>query len=156
MKTFLYLLLATSTSYAASYGTFGSALAHPSNELSAVKFVEFGVQEELKTFDYRLGLGGWTDKSSYPGVQSSPYMLGQLGLTTRPVGGIYAGYFVGPAVVANTDRLLGSVFEVIHALSIGFKDTRGVKVGITIRHFSSGGLSRRNTGRDLVGLEVQF
>jgi hypothetical protein len=155
MKTLVFLLLATATS-ASTYGTFGVAAHHPSGELGQVKWVEFGKQKEMKKFDYRLGTGGYTDKTSSPGAQSSLYGVAQLGLESRLRGGLYAGYFVGPLLLGNTDRFLGSVFQVGHSLSVGIADDRKVAIGITYRHISSGGISKRNIGRELIGLEVKF
>lgn len=156
--TFFLLAALGSAINAAYYGEFGVAAAHKSQELSQVKFVEFGVQKPLtKSFDTRLGIGGWSDKTSYPNVRNSIYGTYQFMLQTKPVqGGMYAHYAVGPSVISHPDSLLGSHLQVCHTVGFGIADVREVRIGLVYKHFSNAGLKRPNSGRDLVGIEVQF
>jgi hypothetical protein len=102
MKTLVFLLLATATS-ASTYGTFGVAAHHPSGELGQVKWVEFGKQKEMKKFDYRLGTGGYTDKTSSPGAQSSLYGVAQWVLFFWVILIVFLGLFFRSVIVLASE-----------------------------------------------------
>jgi pectin methylesterase-like acyl-CoA thioesterase len=68
----------------------------------------------------------------------------------------YVSYFIGPAILTETDTILGSNFQVFHKLSIGYRDDQDKRIGLFIKHFSDAGISNANYGRNFVGLEISF
>jgi hypothetical protein len=159
MKTSLLslLLLCSSVASAQTYATWGVGVGHPKASASPDKnkFIEFGVQRSHKLLESRFGVGGWTDKSKYPGARDSYYIQAQLGVETKR-DGVYLAYFVGPALIQKKDSLLGSHLQFSQSLEIGLIDTRRVAVALVVRHFSNAGLTTVNKGRNYVGPQVRF
>lgn len=152
----LFMLLGRAHGY--SYGEFGGCLAHAAgSKLGDAKYVEFGYGEQLNTFDWQIGVGGWADNTAKPtwDVNNAVYTQAQLGLETRREG-LYVSYFLGPAYISKTDALLGSNFQISHTLGIGIVDSRGVHIGLVVKHMSNAGVVRPNWGRQWAGVRVQF
>lgn len=141
------------------YAQWGVAVGHPaygSSDPSRVKNIEFGYQQSYQTFDTRIGVGGWTDKSQYVGVKNAAYVQYLIGVETRRNDGLFVAYFIGPAYISNTDSLLGSHFQISQQLHIGIRDSRKIGVSVYVGHFSNAGLSRINKGRNHAGVGVRF
>ena len=141
-----------------TYTSWGIAVAHPDKDASADKnkYVEFGIQKAFKVFDTRWGIGGWTDKTKYPGASHSVYTHYQLGLETRNREGFYTGFFIGPSYISNPDTLLSSHLQFSQSVEVGWGDTRGVRIALIVKHLSNAGLKTPNKGRNFVGLQVRF
>jgi hypothetical protein len=123
--------------------------------LSETKMLSLGVQEDfwgaIKT---RGTVGGWLDNSGPP-KSDSGFVSGQMGWEVNR-DGLIAGAFTGPAIISNTDSLLGGHFQFMDDLHLGIQDKEGNYIGVMYRHFSSAGLATPNIGRDIVGLEFRF
>lgn len=140
------------------YGEFGMAFDHKyETQYSQVKQVEFGHIVEGKTFNRNFSIGAWTDYTHVIGIEKrNVYVQYQLSLETRRHDLPYWYYSLGPAFVSNPDLMLGSHFQVSHELGWGAVDGRGVRFGFYLKHFSNGGLSSRNEGRNFVGIRAGF
>ncbi len=137
----------------------GVGVGHPDKEASADKsrLIEVGGERHYKIFDARFGMGGFTDKTKYPGVRPSVFTQVQVGLSTRPKeGGLYAGIYFGPGFISNPDSMLGGHFQFVEQVNVGLSDLRGVRVGFFVKHFSNAGIEQPNKGRNFVGLQAAF
>ncbi len=137
----------------------GVGVAHPDKEASQDKsrIIEVGAERMFKVFDARLGIGGFTDKTEYPGARPSVFTQAQIGLSIRPKdGGLYASIYFGPGYISNPDSLLGGHFQFVEQLSIGLCDSRGVRLSIFVKHFSNAGIEQPNLGRNFTGLQAEF
>lgn len=123
--------------------------------LSETKMIAVGVQEDLwGALKDRAIVGGWLDNAGN-GKSSSGFAGGQLGFEVNR-DGLIAGIFSGPALISNTDVLLGGHFQFMDDLHIGIQDKQNNYIGIIYRHLSSAGLEMPNIGRDMVGIELRF
>lgn len=153
----LCLSLYYGLSYGYVYSEFGTAFDDKyETQYSQIKQVEIGRVVEGRTFDRTMSVGLWTDVSPVSGVKSSGYVQYQIGLATRRIDRPYWYYMVGPAFITSPDLLLGSHFQVGHEVGWGAVDSRGVRFGFYIKHFSDGGLSKRNEGRNFIGIRTGF
>lgn len=139
--------------FAAVYAEWGLGL---NSGQTQTKYAEFGIENETPYItDYRFGVGGWLDKSDIPGVKDSVYAHLTLGIQPR-LDPFRLGYFIGPGIISEPDSQLGSNLQVVHKLILGFKDWRGASVSLVYTHFSNGGATDINNGRDFGGIQVQF
>ncbi len=159
MKKLIFLLLFSSLAHAqgdqfsvdAGFGVFNSG----KNSLSETKTVAIGYQEDLwDALKQRVTLGGWVDDAGN-GKNNSVFLAGQLGFEVNR-DGLVAGVFSGPAVISNTDVLLGGHFQFMDDVRLGIQDRIGSYVGVFYRHLSSAGLEMPNIGRDMVGVEIRW
>jgi hypothetical protein len=113
----------------------------------STKIISVVDQEEFLEgpFDYQWELGTFIDNSNRLG----PTVFGSfaLGLETKGPG-LFASYFVGPALITQTDQRLASIFEFNNNFQIGIRDRRGLSLGVGFQHFSNAGLWAPNIGRD--------
>jgi hypothetical protein len=124
------------------------------NSLSETKTLAIGLQEDLwGPLKQRGAVGAWLDNAGQ-GKSSSAFASGQLGFEVDHQG-LIGGIFSGPAVISNTDVLLGGHFQFMEDLHLGIQD-RNNYIGVFYRHLSSAGLEMPNIGRDLVGIEIRF
>lgn len=154
------LMLCASSSYARTrgYGEFGIAILHPYTwNYDKIKTVEFGLVGDLPhNFTVRTNIGGWADRSEYRSkVHDSLYQSLQIGAETKTVGD-YVEYYIGPALISNRDNLLGSHFQIAQEIGWGKRDSRGVKIGVAVKHFSNAGLSKHNLGRNFLVIKVEL
>lgn len=135
----------------------GMGVFHSADKgLSETKMLTLGVQEDLwGPLKDRATVGGWLDTTGN-GKSSSALASGQLGFEVSSANGIVGGIFVGPALISNTDILLGGHFQFMDDLHLGIADVHGNYIGIIYRHLSSAGLEMPNIGRDVFGLEIRF
>ncbi len=164
MVTLSLLSVNSYADYMSRFIQWGIASEHPSENRSAIKFIETGVSGEYGRMAYTLGLGGWSDSSGYkvkaenwtsPEVSNSAFVEMLMGVEPY-ADRFYMTYKAGPAIITNTDCLLGSNIQVAHEFGLGMKDLRGVKVGLVLKHFSNAGIVKPNVGRDFIGLRVEF
>jgi hypothetical protein len=119
-----------------------------------IKYAEVGEHIQYRILDTKLGVGGWSDVNS--GYRDAVFANYLVGVETRMKQGLYFSYMLGPAVISETDPKLGSNIQCSHEFEIGYRDTRGEKVKIDIRHFSNAGVVRPNEGRNFIGLGLEF
>lgn len=169
MKRALFILslsIFSQPAHAAGFAQWGIASEHPSNNLSAVKFVEFGKSGEEGKLAYTIGAGGWSDNTGYKAeseigngyktaAHSSLFLESLFGVEPKSEH-FYINYKLGPVIITNTDALLGSNFQFGHELGIGMRDSKEVRVGLVIKHFSNAGIVRPNKGRDFVGVRIEW
>lgn len=125
------------------------------NSLSETKTLTLGIQEDIYgPLKDRAIVGGWLDNAGN-GKSGSALASGQLGFEVNR-DGLVAGIFSGPAMISNTDVLLGGHFQFMDDLHLGIQDKDGSYIGIVYRHLSSAGVEMPNVGRDLVGIELRF
>lgn len=170
MKTKLLLLLILAypahADYMSKFIQWGIASEHPgTSNLSSVKFLETGVAGEAGRMAYTVGVGGWADSSGYKvdnttvwqanEVSNSAFVELLMGVMPRCEHG-YITYKAGPAIITHTDVLLGSNIQIAHELGIGIRDSRDVRIGLVLKHFSNAGIVKPNQGRDFIGLRVEF
>lgn len=150
------LLLISSPSFSATYINWGVAVDYPSDtQYSDVQNYAVGYRKPLKVFDYLLEAGAWKDGGVYPGAKPAFYGAAALGIDLK-LHEKYVSYFVGPSCISAKDTLLGSAFQVYQRFSIGWRDSADKRIGFFLKHFSNGGLSKVNYGRNFVGIEVSF
>lgn len=157
----LFLLSSTCATYIHSevYTEFGISVEHPSkSDRTDSKNIEFGYTDSIKRFEYRMGVGGWTDETRYRDlVLGSLYVQTSIGIEIQPHGvPIIVSYFVGPAYIARTDVILGSNLQIYQSIGVFLDGRDNKRIGVAVKHFSNGGLKRPNTGRNFVVLQIQF
>lgn len=154
----LGLIVFVSHCEGAYYGEWGVGYDHPTHAsvTDHVKFVELGKEGDLGPVgSYQLGLGAWTDATHYKGANNSSYASAMFGIEPSS-DNFYMHFRIGPAVISSPDTLLGSYFQVGQEIGFGFKDKSNRRIGLVFKHFSNGGLSKVNEGRNLIGLKVGF
>lgn len=113
---------------------------------STIKMISLGETDHLwKVFEYKLDFGAYIDNSQTQGLIG--FASPQIGLRTKGEG-FYVGYFVGPALITQTDTRLDDLFEFDNDFELGIRDNRGVRLGVDYKHLSDGGLTSNNIGRD--------
>lgn len=120
---------------------------------TAVKTVGIVEQRPLwSVFDSQSDAGIFVDNRSGlgPTYYITPF---SIGLQTHGPG-LYAGYFVGPSLISQTDNRLSSVFEFENNLELGIRDPWGRSLSINLQHFSNAGLWLPNMGRDFFDLKI--
>jgi len=157
LLTTIVILFLAIPSFASTYLNWGMAFDYPwPEEYSDVQNYAIGHHGILsKKFDYIIEGGGWKDSSHYPGAEASLYGAAAIGIDLK-LHERYVSYYVGPSVISKRDVVLGSNFEVYQKVSIGWRDERDERIGFFVKHFSDGGLSKVNYGRNFVGAEVSF
>lgn len=164
--TYLILGLNVIPAYGATFAQWGIASEHPSKEASitSVKFGEIGLSGEQGKLAYTAGVGYWMDTTGYRSqgnlfvsdrAENSWFVETLYGVEPH-CGPVYLTYKLGPAIITHPDPLLGSNLQIAHELGFGLRDSRGVRVGIVLKHFSNAGIVRPNLGRDFVGLRIEF
>jgi hypothetical protein len=123
--------------------------------LSETKLLTLGVQETIwGPLKDRALVGGWIDDTG-DGKSGSALIGGQLGFEVNNNGWV-GSVFSGPAIISNTDVLLGGNFEFVDDLHLGIQDQHGYYIGVMYRHISSAGLEFPNIGRDFIALELRW
>lgn len=147
---FISFLLSTSA-FAGTYLKYGLGA---DDRFGTVKKFALGYQDELiSVFDYQIEGGTWID--NLQGRRSSGYFSISPGISIiRET--FYIKAFNGLSLIANTDSRLGGHFQFKHDLEFGFKDRRGVGIGLWGTHFSSAGITEPNLGRDFYGIKLQI
>lgn len=153
MKWLLIILL--SVNCFADEGTFWKLGVGLDGNFGTAKLLSGGYQGPLAgIFDYQLEAGAFQD------AYSSAGMIGfggtSIGISVQSQTGVYAKVFAGPALLTNTDERLSSVFEFNDDLELGIRDSRGISIGLDVKHFSDAGLTSPNLGRDFLLLKVQI
>lgn len=180
MKKVLLLLMLSSSTYGAAFAQWGVASTHPgTSNVSSVKFVEFGKSGEEGKLAYMLGVGGWHDGSGYVGgtgfttktidtpnfkmkggewqAKASDSLFVEALFGVEPKSDhFYMSYKLGPAIITNTDALLGSNAQLSHEFGFGMRDLRDVRVGLVLKHYSNAGLVKPNKGRDFIGARIEW
>lgn len=162
----LLLFFGVKDCYSAAFAQWGIASEHPSKNLSAVKFVEFGKSGEEGKLAYTVGAGGWSDNTGYKAeseirngyktsTHSSLFLESLIGVEPKSEH-FYINYKLGPAIITHTDALLGSNVQFAHEIGIGMRDSKEVRVGLVIKHFSNAGIVRPNKGRDFIGVRIEW
>lgn len=157
-KILFLLILASTLSYAddvwvldSGVGILGSA----KKGLSETKMVTFGKQMDLwGPLKERGIVGGFIDNGG-SGRKGSPMVSGQLGFEVENrgwVGSVYSG----PALLGQTDVMLGGHLQFMDDLHLGLRDRENNYIGIIYRHVSSASVSTPNLGRDFLGIELTF
>jgi len=122
--------------------------------LSETKMASYTEQTSISdAFRLRATGGFWVDVTQ--GKSSSGFAAGQLGYEVNSKGTVL-GAFTGPALITNTDVLLGGHFQFMDEFHLGLQDEGKSYIGVFYRHLSSAGLEMPNIGRDLVGIELRF
>lgn len=146
------------------FAQWGVSAQHPgTQDMSAVKFVEFGRSGDYGRMAYTLGTGGWIDNTGYTAKSGDTTYTAHSSYFVETLFGVepksdhfYLNYKLGPVIISDTDALLGSNVQCGHELGFGMLDARGVRVGIIIKHFSNAGLVRPNIGRNFIGMRMEF
>jgi len=141
------------------YVEFGTAIAHANDRHieTGSKNIEFGYTNPLHWGRFQAGLGGWEDRSGWPGAEGSIY--GQTSFGIEPdLGEWYVNYHIGPSYISTPDTMLGSRWQIFQELGLGVVDWHGRRIGIVIKHWSNGAWwgRRINKGRNFLNLRVQF
>lgn len=159
MKYFITLIILLVPQYCLAHGYYAQWGAGVMNdnqkEYSQVKYAELGKRASFRDAEYSIGMGGWIDKSHYPGAESSLYVQALAGLQPR-LKNFVLGYFVGPAYITTPDKVLASNFQVSHELIIGVRDDRNVRVYFSVKHYSNAGMVLPNIGRNFAGVGIQW
>lgn len=157
LASMLWLFMAHKAHAEATYINWGVAFDYPGDaQYSDVQNFAAGRRGALSpTFDYLIEAGAWKDGGHFPGATPSFYGATALGLDLE-LHEKYVSYYVGPSLLTRRDTILGSHFEVYQKFAIGFRDMYDRRIGFFIKHFSNGGLSEVNYGRNFVGMEVSF
>ena len=151
MRALLLILLLTAPAYAVNDQYVVDAGIGISNS-AKMRTASLGIQEDLwDAVKQRGTIGFW---GGGPGT-SSFFAAGQLGFEVNNRGTV-ASIFSGPALISNTDSMLGSYLEFVTDLHLGLQDGNMNYLGLFYRHVSSAGLAEPNVGRDIVGLEIKF
>ena len=134
----------------------GVGLFHSADKgLSETKMMTLGVQEDLwGPIKDRAIVGGWIDETG-DGKSGSALLGGQLGFEVNNNGWV-GSIFSGPAMISNTDVLLGGNFEFVDDLHLGMQDQHGYYIGVMYRHISDVGLTPVNIGREFIALELRW
>lgn len=131
-------------------GVFKSA----ENTISETKVVNLGYRKTLLSpWNLELKTGGWFDGSNNPLRHSSLYA------SAGPQYVITNGAFVlrngiGFGFITSPDMYLGGYFQFNPQLYLGYCDKDRACIGLNFNHFSSGGLSQPNIGRDSLSIEL--
>lgn len=150
-------LLMPSWVYAGNYDSvylkLGGALNQPT--LLTNKLVSFGIQHEaFWVFDYQIESGAFTDTQN---VYISPtFFLGPSIGVSIVRSAFYVKVFFGPALVSHTDEHLSTPYEFHTDLQLGFKDYRGVGIGLGYKHLSNAGIQGPNIGRDFLYFQISL
>lgn len=123
---------------------------------TTVKLLSVGQRDTLySVLDYQLEVGTFSDNSQSNGMIffASP----SIGFRTKR-SGLYANFFIGPALMTQSDSRLASIFEFNNDMEVGIRDDKGTSIGVGYKHFSNAGLTQGNLGRDffLIKLGVSF
>lgn len=149
MKYLLFFLLMSSSCYAGQLNfKIGPTINTDrgfSNKLSS-----FGYGNKLSSlFEYQLEGGAFTSLTN-----SEVYFASaQLGLVIKGRS-LYSKMFTGPTYVSNTNEYLNTPIVLGNDLEFGIHDDRGVEFGVDYKHFSNGGVTSPNLGRDFLLLKV--
>lgn len=125
----------------------------PSIENGKAKY--FALRHESDKF-YGVGfgteLGAWVDNSGR-GQEGALIITKQLGISPGADTGVFGKAFIGPALISNTDTVLGGYFQFKSDIGFGVRDEHSF-VCVNYSHISSAGLSRPNKGRDWLLFEI--
>lgn len=160
----LLLITLTAPVRANIFASWGVEFDHPGTEdKGAVKFVEFGRSGEQGRLAYTVGVGGWIDHTGYKTkaggltytAHSSGFAEALFGVEPKS-DHFYITYKLGPAIITDSDALLGSNIQCGHEVGIGMRDVRDVRVGLVLKHFSNAGIVGPNIGRNFLGFRIEF
>lgn len=148
----LLFLLVSTNAKAEYFFKYGLGLNNPFPDTST-KLMSIGMNDSLYSFiDYQLETGVLVDNSQ---IQGAVGFIGpSIGLRTKTTEGLYAGFFVGPALITQPDSRLASIFEFNNDFELGIKDPRGVGIAVDYKHFSNAGLTQGNIGRDFFTVKL--
>lgn len=125
---------------------YGLGLNNPYFPDTSVKFISIGYTGPLyKFFDYQIEGGAFVDNSQPMGVIG--FTTAEIGIKTKEPG-FYAGFFIGPALLTQTDTRLATLFEFSSDIELGIRDSRGIAISGDYKHFSNAGITQNNVGRD--------
>lgn len=149
-------LLASSTSYAGSFGKYGvGILGSAEYGAAATKVFSLGYEEDwFGPFIHQYELGLFADSSGHDRLTSG-FGFYSAGVEVNP------GYFVirslwGVGLITSPDSMLGGHFQFTQDFLIGVRDKRQNMIGLVYKHISSAGLELPNKGRDFLTLQVEI
>lgn len=134
----------------ARYGAIsdtGHLSAFPSEKLFVLGFRD----DWLKIFTYQIEFGGIFDGRDNANSSALLTLSSGLRTQTRP---FYIYYLPGVAFITGPDDYLSSFYQFSHDIGGGMKDSRGVSIDFTYRHFSNMGLHMPNPGRNFLALKM--
>jgi len=102
----------------------------------------------------KIELGAFSDSRSDLGRRSSGYIADSIGLRIQPFQGFYVESLWGLSALSHTDSWLGSHFQFMQDLGIGFVDSNSSTIGLSYKHISSAGLFLPNKGRDFIVIQI--
>ncbi len=147
-----WLLLMSNYATATDFNLkLGGVMHEPT--LISKKFVSLSYEHPFTSlFDYRLEGGILQNNLPEP---LTGFISPSIGLSIKGEGA-YAKVFFGPALVTYTDQNLNTSFQFNTDFEVGLRDKRGVELGIGFKHFSNGGITQPNYGRDILYFKVGF
>jgi hypothetical protein len=120
-----------------------------------VKMFSVGHQSPLLLLlEQKWEVGFWSDAVG-KGRKSSGFGGWSLGLEPK-LGYLYAHSFWGVIGITNTDTMLSTNYQFMQDLGIGFRDERGISLGVGYKHISNAGIKQPNRGRDFFFVQLQI
>jgi hypothetical protein len=151
MKNLLLVITLALCSTAANAAGFDGVVAagigkgvfdhEPFERYAAVGVQYGGVWKVRANGGYWLALG--------EGEKSAAFGSLQGGVEVEGKGGVFASIMVGPGLVSATDYKTSGRFQIHSSFAIGIVNDRGYKIAGQWVHFSDGGKTRPNHGRDI-------
>jgi hypothetical protein len=105
----------------------------------------------LSLLSWQLELGGIFDGRR--GASSGAFATVSAGLETKSEP-FFFYYLPGVALISSPDDYLSTVYQFSHDLGAGIRDSRGVTIDMSYRHFSNAGIALPNPGRNYLVLRL--
>ncbi len=138
-----------------SFFKYGLGLFNSAKDSAVeVKTLSIGRQKQMGShFVWQWEAGVWSDSRRDQGRSSS--FFGNMGMGLNvDAKNVYAQALWGIAAISNTDAYLGGRAQFNQDFSIGLKDSKGVRIGVSYKHISSAGIFEPNIGRDFATIRL--
>jgi len=139
-----------------SFSSYGVGVFDKNSSTADVKLFSIGYQDKLIWFlDQKYEGGLWTDIRRDMGRSSSGYIAYSLG-TEASKDWFYIHSFWGLALITHTDAYLGTPYQFMQDLGLGFEGDNEVRIGLNYKHISNAGIKEPNKSRDFLQIKIQI
>lgn len=119
---------------------------HP---IRAVKNFAIGYQKHYSMLSSQYELGVIADGNAH--------YYSKVGIGVEPrMKFLYLHFFQNVAFITKRDEYLSSSFQFVEEIGIGVIGLNKTSVGLNLQHFSNGGITLPNKGREVFGIQVRL
>lgn len=116
--------------------------------------IDIGYYTSLeRSVSYAITVGYYGDKKV---DLDTAYGCAQFGVELHPFSFMYIDNYFGPCFFKSAGGLLSGHTQFATNMGIGWRDKTGSQVGLNLKHFSNAGLSKPNTGTNLIMFNMSF